>query len=453
MQLTYHHIDKWISANLDLIEEDLETHKKSVVFIAGASSSGKSYCADILTKVLESKSYKVVTISLDAYNHGIAYIIANKVNQNFYQGKLDNFNDIVLDIRTIIKYLSFEEKFSQNSLNKLKSVLSKYFNTQEELNLFIDRLNLEWSKLNFDEPSVYNLKQAKDDILALLNNETITKKEYSKMISEQVETRIKYDEKDFDIILVEGIYALNQELISYFNKDSIITNFIDSNPKTLFLRRVIRDNKITGSPTYFTISNYFKYIIKSYQETILPSKENAVITFINDMSFNELKTGDLYKSKNELFTQDKSLFDYIINKSILIDTIYEKDIYLNAPNESIPTDNILRLRYYSYDKEKTYTPSSLVHKGYLKIRRDNKKIRPINIFIKEGDFFKVFSSEEECLKAFIDAGFIIGKIEFKIKYRLKYGDKPLTIRYLKDKGYYIEFEKENDLIKEIKNKI
>lgn len=453
MQLTYHHIDKWISANIDLIEEDLETHKKSVVFIAGASSSGKSYCADILTKVLHSKSYKVVTISLDAYNHGIAYIITNKVNQNYYQNKLDNFDDIVLNIRTIIKYLPFEEKFSQPTLDMIESAVSKYFNNQEELNLFIEQLSIEWSKLNFDEPSVYDLNQAKDDIIALLNNETITKKEYSKMISEQVDSGINYNGNDFDIILVEGIYALNEELISCFKKDSIITNFIDSNPKTLFLRRVIRDNKITGSPTYFTISNYFKYIIKSYQVTILPSKDNADIIFMNDMSFNELKTGDLYKSKSELFTSDKSLFNYVINKTSLIKTIYEKDVYLNAPNETIPNDNILRIRYYSFDNGKTYIPSSLVHKGYLKIRRDNKKIRPINIFIKEGEFFKVFSSEEECIKDFIDAGFIIGKTEFKIKYRLKYNDDPITIRYLKDKGYYIEFEKENDLIKDIKTKI
>ena len=48
MAFEYHHLDKWSYANLDLIEELLETSQKAIVLIAGASSSGKSYAARAL---------------------------------------------------------------------------------------------------------------------------------------------------------------------------------------------------------------------------------------------------------------------------------------------------------------------------------------------------------------------------------------------------------------------
>ncbi len=37
MSFQYHHLDKWLLANSDLIEEALENNKKAVVLISGAS--------------------------------------------------------------------------------------------------------------------------------------------------------------------------------------------------------------------------------------------------------------------------------------------------------------------------------------------------------------------------------------------------------------------------------
>ena len=45
MKYTCHHTDKWIFANTDLAEEQLEKSSKALIIIAGASSSGKSFLA------------------------------------------------------------------------------------------------------------------------------------------------------------------------------------------------------------------------------------------------------------------------------------------------------------------------------------------------------------------------------------------------------------------------
>ena len=65
-----HHLEKWAIANIDLVEEVLEKNNKAVVIIAGASSSGKSYCAKVLQQGMEYNNHKSVVISLDSYNVG-----------------------------------------------------------------------------------------------------------------------------------------------------------------------------------------------------------------------------------------------------------------------------------------------------------------------------------------------------------------------------------------------
>ena len=53
MKYTCHHTDKWIFANTDLAEEQLEKSSKALIIIAGASSSGKSFLAASLKKAFE----------------------------------------------------------------------------------------------------------------------------------------------------------------------------------------------------------------------------------------------------------------------------------------------------------------------------------------------------------------------------------------------------------------
>lgn len=443
---TFHHIDKWGFANLDLIEEVLEHNSKAVVLLAGASSSGKSYLASYLVNLLKNNGHKALIISLDQYNHGLSGIIPNKVNTNYFHGQLSHLSEIKAAIKNVISDISFEKKYDEESLELIKPKIAPFFSNYADLDVFLKALNAEWKVLNFDEPSVYNMKEAALDIKALLQDETIVLKKYSKVVSERIESDEKISGSDYDVILVEGIYALDSVMIDQFHGfNNVIKDFIDGNPKSLFIRRIVRDSKVTSADNVFTISIYFKYIVKSYLETIYPNRLNADIVLFNDMTFTELRAGELYVTKDEIKTNDRDVIDNLLKNSQVNETLYQRDIFFSAPNENRESHNILRLRCLSDDEGKTYYPSSLVHKGTPKARLDNRIIRPINVLLKEGEFYKIWKDEGECLRDFLMAGFYIGPVKKKIKRRLIYKGIKLVLREVEGEGYYIEFEHDTSL--------
>ncbi len=456
MSYCYHHPDKWASANIDLIEEKLEKESKAVVFVAGASSSGKSYCAKMLSSVLKQNGHNSFVLSLDNYNVGLSHLIPLKVAQNHYS-HFEHLEEISSAIRPLLETIPFESKYDEDSLRKISPLISKYFDSEEELNKFLSLLNQEWNVLNFDEPIVYDMNLAANDVKALLSGDTIQKKLYSKIISERVKTDELISGKDYDVIIVEGIYALNDSLTNLFDRDEIITNFIDGNPKSLFLRRIIRDSKndFTSASAAFTIKQYFRNIIPSYISTIIPSMENADVIYINDMTYLEKKTGELYMTKMDIHTNSRHAVEHILRNSQIRQVTYVKDTFFSTRGEATPFDNVLRLRAYSSDEGKSYVPSSLVHKGLPKVRKDDKVIRPIDVLIREGDFFKVWKDEMECLSDFASAGFLIGPIQHKIKWKLEYKGHRLTIRFVESQGYFIEFDDadESEVIEYVKSTI
>lgn len=440
MSFSYHHLDKWATCNVDLIEECLEKNPKAVVLVSGASSSGKSYCASLLESLLKSASYRAVIISLDQYNIGLSGIIPNKVNKNYFNSNISNMKEIIKVVKKVIYDVPFEKKYDKEVLNILSEKLKSFFDSKEELNKFLDGLYNEWKVLNFDEPTVYDLKEAAKDIKALLKNKSINVKKYSKVISEREESNQIISGSDYDVIIVEGIYCLDEVLLNSLKGVYTIKNFIDSNPKSLFLRRVIRDAKSTSASNVFTITNYFKYIIPSYQDTIYPCKRFADVVFNNDMSFLEMRGGDLYTTKVEFKTLDKNIINKIKEASTIKSVTYQKDTYFSVENEVNQSNNLLRLRSISEDNGLTYTPSSLVHKGIPKNRKDGKIIRPINIFLKEGELNKVWSSEQDVLMDFVRAGFFIGPIQKKIKTKLTYNGQNLTIREIDNREFFVEID-------------
>ena len=137
MSYSFHHPDKWASANIDLIEETLEKEKKAVVFIAGASSSGKSYCARLLSRTLEKYSHHACIISLDSYNHGLSGIIPNKVNLHYFNGSLTHLDEIIKIIKDIIIKIPFSKKYDENTLNLIRPAIKDYFPDKDTLEKFL----------------------------------------------------------------------------------------------------------------------------------------------------------------------------------------------------------------------------------------------------------------------------------------------------------------------------
>ncbi len=451
MALSIHHLDKWCFANLDLAEEVLESSPKAVVIIAGASSSGKSFSAEALRRINENHGHKAVVISLDKYNFGLSSIIPNKVNENSFGGKIANIKEIAKKIKPILLKYPFAEKYSKKCLLEISKAIEPLLK-ESDLPRFIDGLSREWGRLNFDEPSVYNLIEAADDVKKLLKNESISEKQYSKIVSERVSRGKRIDGKKYDIIIVEGIYALDKAFLNELKDIPYIANFIDGNAKSLFLRRIIRDKTSTSADSAFTTHLYFSYIIPSYKNTILPTRENADIVLNNDMSFEELRSGELFITKDGFLIGEKKASAYLLSHSEILKTHYEKDYYFVAPNESKNSDNILRFRLRSFDNGKSYQPGSLVHKGAPKVRKDNKIIRPINVLLNESEIQRVWKDEESCLKDLESADFLIDKVEKKKKSRIVYKGQSLTLFEVEGKSDYVEFVPplHKDIIKEIK---
>lgn len=436
MSIELHHLDKWAYANLDLVEEELEKNDKAVILIAGASSSGKSYAAKTLKEILQKNSHKTCIISLDQYNVGLSGIIPNKVNLNYFQNSISNIKEISKKIKEIIYDVPFDSKYKPEIIARIRESIHDML-PQDDLEKFLTGLAQEWEHLNFDEPTVYDMKEAAQDIKLLLMGKRIHTKHYSKLVSERIPSTGHLSGKDYQVIIVEGIYALDRTLLNEFTNISIIKDFIDGNPKSLFLRRIIRDARITSAPSIFTISAYFKYIVKSYFSTIYPCRKDADIILNNDMTFSEMRAGTLYTSRFVLHTSAKSVLERIEREGHVVEHVYQKDIYFSAEGEE-KSKNLLRLRCISVDGV-NYTPSSLVHKGLPKTRRDDKVIRPINVFLNDGEFFKVWNTLDDCINDFICAGFLVGPIEYKEKTRVDYHDVRLNLRTITDHGYSIEF--------------
>ena len=109
----------------------------------------------------------------------------------------------------------------------------------------------------------------------------------------------------------------------------------------------------------------------------------------------------------------------------------------------------------SFDEGKTFVPYNLVHKGVIKIRKDNRVIRPINLLIKQDDFEKIWNNYIECVDDFYRAGFIIGKINHRIRYNVTYKNQKLKISNIENSDYCIDFVEpvNEDIVKEIKKMI
>lgn len=432
-----HHIDKWGFANVDFGEEILEKNQKALILIAGASSSGKSYGAVFLKQMLEKMGHKACIISLDQYNGGLSRIIPNKVNLNYFNSSIKDMGRIYSKIKPIIENVDFSSKYDETRLSFIKDALKDDFN-ESDLDKFITGLGIEWSKLNFDEPSVYDLKEASRDIKDLLKGKTIEEKLYSKVVSERIKSNLIINGNECSFIIVEGIYALNDELLDELKGIEIVKNFIDGNPKSLFLRRLIRDMGSTSASTSFTAKLYFSSIMDSYRQTILPSRSKADLVLDNDMSFAELRSGNLYLSKNLYPVNSKEGLKRLEDNSLVVERSFQKDFYIVCENEKQEENNILRFRETSFDEGKTYKPASLVHKGAPKWRKDNKIIRPVNVLLDENCIQDVWKDEESCLYDFLTNGFMINRIEIKIKTRIIYKGYNITLFEAKDRNNNLE---------------
>lgn len=443
-------LEKWKTSNLDLVQESLEKHNKAIILLAGASSSGKSYAGKLLTEFLQENGLRTFTISTDSYNRGISHIIVDKVNQNSFGGKLDNVDKLKDIAKDAIINLEFDDKFAKESLKEIAKKSSSFFVNQNDLEKYVMQLNREFKQINFDETSVYDLGKASQDVLALSQDKQIMVKEYSKKISEQEPTNVFVSGKDYDVIVLEGIYALDDKITKVISGDNVVSNFVLADEKTLFVRRVIRDSAFC--PNSFTIKNYFERVLPGYKKDILPKVKSANIVLFNNMAFKELREGTVLSVHKREKIEDKNMLLHLIKNSKLLSKITFQDYYLSASDKASQTQDESQLifRCASYDNGNTFLPYSLVQKGYVKHRKDGKVIRPVNVLLSEQEMPQVFKTKEDFFSLIKQTNFVVSNVIEKKRRRLLYKETNIVIDQIKNDGVYIELNGQ-DLNKDFAN--
>lgn len=413
-------LTEWLYSNLDLIEECKEKNIKPVVLIGGASSSGKSYTSKALKNFLIEKGYNPIVLSTDNYNKGVAENIFDIVNKKYYGGKLENKVQVVKEIKKIIIKSDFEYKFSDNNLKKIKDKCKNLLDIN--LNNFAKQLKYEFEHINFDNKNIYNLAEVASDITKLVNNQKITEKKYSKMISERLNQKNIIDGKNFDVILVEGIYALTNNITKHFDGENVIKNFVDCNDKNLFLRRMIRDSSITNCPKGFILKNYLDYVAPEYYSNVLKTKTDADIVLNNNMTFEELREGEIdVQNKYQITLKE---FNQLLKNCTIIKKMFVIDTYFGSQND----ENVLRLRETKLEN-KEYKMESLVYKGKAKLRKDKSLIRPNFELANQKELCETFESKNQLVKKLSEAKIVAYKTVKKLRYILNYKNTKIKVDF------------------------
>ena len=424
-------INEWLFANLDLIEECKEKKIKPIVFIAGASSSGKSFLSKQLKLFLSNRNYKSIIISTDNYNNGLAKNIVSIVDKKYFNGDIKNKTEIISKIKEIIENEDFDKKFCKENLIKIKNECSNLINV--DAHTFLTKLAYEFENINFDNKKIYNLKELVKDLLYLASDKSIVEKQYSKLTSERVATNKQICGKDVDVIIVEGIYALDSIITDNVPVINQITNFVNCNNKHLFLRRIIRDSQITNCSTNFIIKNYIKFVSPEYQNSVLPTKDKAMIVLKNDMSFDELRQGKLSTQARYKISSDT--LKKLLAKSTLIKKVYQEDIYFGKKDDQ----DILRLRLQGSNKNNA-TLKSLIYKGQQKTRKDKNLIRPMQVLCEQKDLLAMFKNKQEVLNAFSSIEILPYQTLCKERMYIKFKESVIKVDFYDNNCVYIELD-------------
>lgn len=260
------------------IYQDIIENKKRLVFISGASSSGKGTNAGILVQYLAKYGIRGLHIEADMYYKGVARIVTEKVvQQPEFKKYASKCADIYNALLSVNKYDRLENKFKKENiapmLQKLSAIVGK-----EDAPALIRALYDQHLNINFDEPTTNKFGDLEKDLKALLNGEKVMLSKYSFDFSEcyEDESQVR-DGNDYDVLIVEGLYMLRPEILHGFSPKEVATAFIDCDTPTMLSRRFYRDIQLARTKMLpeQTITLALKKVIPAYYAYILPTKSKA----------------------------------------------------------------------------------------------------------------------------------------------------------------------------------
>ena len=184
------------------------------------------------------------------------------------------------------------KKFINFFDNKLKTIIISMDNFYKGLSSFTkeEKELFDKNELDFDKPSIIDFPSLIKLMKNLKNNIPSSMPIYERM-KYDVTSEIILNE-EYDVIIVEGIFILNNEEL----KDILdISIFIDIPNEYRIERRLKRykENQLKEQKEY-----YNNFVVPSYEKYILPQK--AKVDFIVDGNSNFISTLD-YKLLNKIF--------------------------------------------------------------------------------------------------------------------------------------------------------
>ncbi len=330
------------------ILSDLMQNKKRLVFIAGGSGSGKSHNAKNLQKFLQSKGLKTLCFSTDNFYKGLSWIITEKtLNLERFKKYRPRMKEITRTVKQVTEYSPFGEKFQDENFVKLMNALSPIVE-QEDLYDFVIKLKEEQINMDFDDPFDIDFNWVVDTLTKLNEKKEGTLSVYSFDTSEIVEKEVTLvDGKDYDVIVVEGLYIMRPEVVNHFAEQKYVSASIVCDPVTRMLRRWHRDIKLgrsTLTPEE-TINSVLKYCMPRFITDIEPTMKGVKHDFHNMLSDFEINQRQPIVQKRYAITKDnyETVGEFIAGSLATLKQTEEiEDVYLTSDNKE--SDLAFRLR-------------------------------------------------------------------------------------------------------------
>lgn len=200
---------------------------------------------------------------------------------------------------------------------------------------------------DFERLETVDLKLFEETIEKLLNKEETTIPTFNFLLgAKEFNRKMKID--DDDILLIEGIHALNPKVLEHIPKEKKVTIYLSaltelnidnhvriSTTDNRLLRRIVRDNRTRGSKVEDTLKSWAK-VREGEEKYIFPYQDEGDYTLNTAMIY---ELGVLKTFVEPLLYSVEPTSPYYNEAVRLINFL---KLFLPVSSESIPKDSILR---------------------------------------------------------------------------------------------------------------
>ncbi len=205
----------------------------------------------------------------------------------------------------------------------------------------------EDGKPDFERLEAVDLKLFEKTMIALLNKEEVQVPTFN-FVAGSKEFKRKMKIEDNEILLIEGIHALNPQVLANIPKEDKVTIYLSaltelkidnhtrvSTTDNRLLRRIVRDNRTRGSSVEKSLETWAK-VRNGEEKYIFPYQDCSDYTFNTALIY---ELGVLKTYVEPLLYSVDPTSPYYNEAKRLIDFL---KVFLPIPSERIPEDSILR---------------------------------------------------------------------------------------------------------------